>query len=172
MAKTRFTAQLLSGQFVSRTSTTMAYTHAVVCGNRAISWHTTHELAQRGLSQAARYYGFAPSAISVVKVTAEQIMPKGASEAHKNATRRGVITREIKRWQEYLVHTEATLSAWDAGVAAKEKIRLTGLFGQQRGMDLLAAVERQTRGAPVFARETIAKLEAERGALLAAKAEG
>ena len=172
MTKTRFTAQLLSGQFVSRTSTTMAYTHAVVCGNRAISWHTTHELAQRGLAQAARYYGFAPSAISVVPVTAEQIQLKRTAPADRNATRRAVLSRHIKRYQDYLVRAEAALAAWDAGRSEQSKARLIRDFGEKHGLDLHAGDDIDTRRAPVWAREQIAKLEEERAALLAEKAEG
>lgn len=172
MTKTRFTAQLLSGQFVSRTSTTMAYTHAVVCGNRAISWHTTHELAQRGLAQAARYYGFAPSAISVVPVTAEQIQLKRTSPADRNAARRAVITRKIGDWVSYISRAEASLARWDAGRSEQEKARLARDFGETHGAELHARADRERRDAPIWAREQIAKLEEERAALLAEKAEG
>ena len=172
MTKTRFTAQLLSGQFVSRTSTTMAYTHAVVSTNRAVSWHTTRELAERGLSQGARYYGFAPDALRVVPVAAEQIQLKRTSPANKNATRRAVITRKIVDWLSYLSRAEASLAAWDAGRSEQEKARLARDFGETHGAELHAHSDRERREAPLYAREQIAKLEEERAALLAEKAEG
>ena len=172
MTKTRFTAQLLSGQFVSRTSTTMVYAYTVVSTNRAVSWHTTRELAERGLAQAARYYGFAPDALRVVPVTAEQIQLKRTSPADRNATRRAVITRKIGDWMSYISRAEASLARWDAGRSEQEKARLARDFGETHGAELHARADHERRRAPVWGREQIAKLEEERAALLAEKAEG
>lgn len=172
MSKTRFTADLGNGQTATRTSTGFAYTHAVVSASRAVSWHTSRELADRGLAQAVRWYNYAPTDIRVVPVTGEQILLKRTSPADKNAARRAVLTRQITRMVEYLARCEAHLAAWDAGGAEQSKARLTRDFGEQYALERHASLDRETRGAPVFAREQIAKLEGERGALLAAKAEG
>jgi len=172
MTKTRFTAQLTSGRAVSRTSTSMAYTHAVVSISRAISWHTSRELGERGLLQAVRYHGFNPSDVRLVQAQAEVIQPKRTSAADKNAARRGVISRQITQYREYLARAEANLAAWDAGYSERQKARLISNFGEERGLDLHAGDDMDTRQAPIYARERIAKLEAERAALLAAKAEG
>ena len=172
MIKTRFTAQLTSGQAVSRTSTSMAYTHAVVSISRSISWHTSRELAERGLLQAVRYYGFNPSEVRLVEVQAEEILPKRTSPADKNAARRGVISRKLTQYREYLARVEAGLADWESGNSEAEKARLIRDFGEKRGLDIHAGADIDTRRAPIYARERIAKLEAERDALLAAKAEG
>jgi hypothetical protein len=172
MTKTRFTAQLTSGRAVSRTSTSMAYTHAVVSISRAISWHTSRELGERGLLQAVRYYGCDPSAVRLVQVQAEVIQPKRTSPADKNAARRGVISRQITQYREYLARAEASLADWENGTSEAVKARLIRDFGEKRGLDLHAGDDIDYRRAPIYARERIAKLEAERAALLAAKAEG
>jgi hypothetical protein len=172
MTKTRFTAQLINDQAVSRTSTSLAYTHAVVSAKRAISWHTTRELGERGLIQAVRYHGFNPSDVRLVKVQAEVIQPKRTSPADKNAARRGVISRQITQYREYLARAEAGLADWENGNSEAKKARLIRDFGEKRGLDIHAGDDIDTRRAPIYARERIAKLEAERDALLAAKAEG
>lgn len=176
MVKTRYTADLGNGQTATRISTGFAYTHAVVSASRAISWHTSHELAERGLAQAVRWYSYSPRVVHrdvrVVKVTGEQILPKRTSAADKNASRRGVLTRQIARMVEHLAYTEDRLAAWDAGHSEQEKARLVRDFGAEYGAKLHADSDRERRRGPVWTRERIAKLEAERAALLSAKAEG
>jgi len=175
MIKTRFTADLGNGQTATRTSSSLTYTHAVVIrfGTEkasAFSWHTTERLAQVGLTCVPRFYDWSVSL--VVPVKAEQILPKRTSAADKNAARRGVISRRITQYREYLARAEATLATWDGGNAEHQKARLVRDFGEERGLELHASLDRETRRAPIFAREQIAKLERERAALLAAKAEG
>lgn len=171
MIKTRFTAQLINGQAVSRTSTSLPYTHAVVSVSRSISWHTSRALAERALTHAVRHYRFDPADVRVVKVQAEVIQPKRTSPADKNAASRGVISRQITRYREYLARAEASLADWESGASEEEKARLIRDFGEKRGLDLHAGADIDTREAPIYARGRIAKLEAERAALLAAKAE-
>lgn len=172
MIKTRFTAELLNGKLVSRTSTSMLYTHAVVSESRSVSWHTNRELAERGMAQAVRWYKYQPSDLRVVKVTSEQLLPKRTSAADKNATRRGVISREIKRMNEYFIYAEAEVVRWEGGIAEQNKARLIEHFGEKEGLAMHERQYAEVRRRPAYAREQIAKLETERAALLAEKAEG
>jgi hypothetical protein len=172
MIKTRFTADLGNGQTATRTSTGFAYTHAVVNQTQALSWHTSRELAGKGLQQATRWAGCSPNLYRVVKVTGEVIQPKRTSAADKNAARRGVLTREIARLVEHLAHTEAEVLRWEGGVAAENKTRLIRNFGEEEGLRMHTRWYAEVLGAPAYTRERIAKLEQERDALLAAKAEG
>jgi hypothetical protein len=172
MIKTRFTAQLLNGQTATRTSTSLAYTHAVVSQTQALSWHTSRELASGALHRATRWPGCSPSLYRVVKVQAEVIQPKRTSPADKNAARRGVISRQITQYREHLARAEASLADWENGTSEAVKARLIRDFGEKRGLDLHAGDDIDYRRAPIYTRERIAKLEQERDALLAAKAEG
>lgn len=172
MIKTRFTAPLANGQAATRTSAGFAYTHAVVGASYAISWHTSRELAGKAHHRVVNSLGAGdPSQYRVVKVTGEQLLPKRTSAADKNAARRGVLTRQIARMVEHLAYTEDRLAAWDAGRSEQEKARLLRDFGAEYGAKLHADSDRERRDAPAWTRGRIAKLEAERAALLAAKAE-
>jgi hypothetical protein len=172
MQKTRFTAELINGQLVTRTSTSMAYTHAVVSTKRSVSWHTSRELAERGMAQAVRYYRYDPSELRVVKVQAEEIVRKRTAPADQNAIRRGVISRDIKRWQASLAYNEARLVEWQAGGAERNKERLIRDFGEERAATMQASHDASMYSWVADARKAIERLERERAALLAAKAEG
>ncbi|WKV16936.1 hypothetical protein [Microcystis phage MJing1] len=168
MTKTRFTADLGNGKTATRTSTSMAYTHAVIINSGtekafALTWHTSGVLANRGQINAARYYDW----VRVVRVQAEAIVPKRTSVADVNATQRGVLTRKINRLAKFLQRAEQNLAAWDAGYSARYRERMTTHYGAEQAEKLTREEDCRTRREPEWAREQIAKLEAERAALAA-----
>jgi len=106
MTKTIHTAPNASGNLLTRTTATskQVYSHAVIVGDRALSWHSRRDLADR----AAQAYDNRPwmersqpgARAQVMQVQVHVKVSKPQTAAQRVATKAGVVTRAIGRLED------------------------------------------------------------------------
>jgi hypothetical protein len=104
----------------------------------------------------------------VVPMQLEVLVPVKTSAKDKNATRRGTITRKIAQREKSVVHYNERLATLLAdGVDPRQ----VGYWGEAKAAEHHARYVAESRSNLVFLANEIAKLEAERDALLLATGE-
>lgn len=161
----------VTGATFTRTSGTMKYSHAVLSDRAALAWCGRLDLAHKQVAAWSRHPGRHTGPLRIVDVSAVTPERVRTSAKDENATRRGVLSRQMKRTMEYLPRAEATLAELVAGGNAEYRAKRVEWHGAEKEAAMFAESLARAESEVRFVRNKIASQQAEMAALLAAKGE-